>query len=368
MRTQTKDYYQILGVKRDASDKEIRSAFRRLARKYHPDVNPNDKTAEAKFKDINEAYEVLGDPKLRQQYDRFGHLGEGWRHAQEAAPGAGFGYETMGDFGAGGDFGDIFDMFVGGRGGASAAQQPGPARGVDAEAGVEISLEEAFKGTTRDISLTVPEACSTCGGTGAAPDGSQTCPECRGQGRSGPFGLGICRRCHGQGRIVTKPCSACSGRGQTERQRRLEVKIPPGVRTGSRVRVAGQGGAGGRGQPAGDLYLNIRVRSDQRFSRRGDDLYLDLPISFPDAALGTEVEVPTMKGKVSMTVPPGTSSGQTLRLSGLGMPHLRGGGAGDQYVRIKIVVPKDLSREERELIQRLAELRHGRKPGAARAK
>jgi molecular chaperone DnaJ len=360
-----KDYYQTLGVKRDASDKDIRAAYRRLARKYHPDVNPKDKTAEAKFKQVNEAYEVLSDTKLRQQYDRFGHLGEGWRHAQEAPPGGGFSYQTGGDFQGGGQsFGDIFDMFFGGRSGARTAQEA-PARGMDAEAEVEVTLEEAFKGTHREISLTVPEACATCGGTGAEPGGSQTCPECRGQGRGGPLGLGACERCGGRGTIVTKPCPACGGRGETQRTRRLSVKIPPGVKTGSRVRVAGQGGAGGRGRPAGDLYLNVRVRSDSRFTRRGDDLHGEVAISFPQAALGAEVEVPTMKGKVRMTVPPGTSSGQTLRLGGLGMPHLRGGGTGDQYVKIKIVVPKDLSKEERELIERLAALRRGSKAGTS---
>lgn len=367
MRTRAKDYYDSLGVRRDASQKEIRAAFRRLARKHHPDVNPDNKAAEAKFKEINEAYEVLNDPKLRQQYDRFGHLGEGWRHAQEAPPGGGFRYETMSDadLGAGPDFGDIFDMFFGSRGGAATAQQPGPTRGIDAEAEVEISLEEAFKGTAREISLTVPESCAVCGGTGAAADGSQVCPECRGQGRGGPLGLGVCQRCGGQGRIVTKPCGGCGGRGQTERQRRLEVKIPAGVRTGSRVRVASQGG---RGQRPGDLYLNIRVRPDRRFTRKGDDLHTEVAVTFPQAALGAEIDVPTMKGKVRMTVPPGTSSGQTLRLSGLGIPHLRGGGTGDQYVKIKIVVPKDLSREERALIDKLAQLHGQRSPGERRTK
>jgi molecular chaperone DnaJ len=370
MRTGTKDYYQILGIKRDASDKEIRAAFRRLARKHHPDVNPNDKNAEAKFKEVNEAYEVLSDAKLRQQYDRFGHLGEGWRHAQQAPPGGGFRYETMddADFGVGPNFGDIFDMFFGSRGGAATAQQPGATRGVDTEADVEISLEEAFRGTTREISLTVPESCPVCGGTGAAADGSQVCPECRGQGRGGPLGLGICQRCGGQGRIVTKPCGGCRGRGQIERQRRLEVKIPAGVRTGSRVRVASQGGAGDRGRSSGDLYLNIRVRPDRRFTRKGDDLHSEVAISFPQAALGAEIDVPTMKGKVKMTVPPGTSSGQTLRLSGLGIPHLRGGGTGDQYVKVKIVVPKDLSSEERALIDKLARLRGQQSPGDRRTR
>jgi molecular chaperone DnaJ len=361
MASQGRDYYEILGVKRDSSDKEIRAAFRRLARKYHPDVNPKDKGSEAKFKEVNEAYEVLSDPKLRRQYDRFGHLGDGWRRAQEAPPGGGFRYQTTGDFDAGGDrnFGDIFDMFFGGQGGARTAQQAGPARGMDAEAEVEVTLEEAFKGTSRDISLAVPEVCSACGGTGAASGGSQTCPECRGQGGGGLFGLGGCSRCGGTGQVVRTPCQGCGGRGQSQRTRRLSVKIPAGVRTGSRVRVGGQGGAGGRGQPAGDLYLNVRVRPDERFTRKGDDLHTEVPISFPEAALGAEVDVPTMKGKVKMTVPPGTSSGQTLRLTGLGIPHLRGGGSGDEYVKIKIAVPKNPSKEERELIQRLAAM--GRK-------
>jgi len=298
-----KDYYKILGVGRNADDKEIKQAYRRLARKLHPDVNPDDKKAEERFKDVSEAYEVLSDKKKRAQYDRFGHLGEGWEHGH-AHPGGepgGFTWHTVRDAdfdlgGSRGDLGDVFEMFFGaGRGPGPRGRAP---RGRDIEYEVELDLREAFAGTTRQVTL-------------AGPNGSR---------------------------------------------KRLDVKIPPGVDTGSRVRMAGEGGPGPGGGPAGDLFLITKVKADPFFERRGDDLHCTVPVSYAEAALGAKIPVPTMKGQVTVTVPAGSSSGRSLRLSGLGMPRLRGG-AGDQYVRLRVVVPKSVTPEEKELIERLAALR-----------
>jgi DnaJ-class molecular chaperone len=297
-----KDYYKILGVARTASDKEVKQAYRRQARKYHPDVNPNDKKAEERFKEISEAYDVLGDKEKRAQYDRFGHLGEGWQHAHAAGrPGGGFTWGPAGDEeydlgGSMGDLGDVFEQFFGAGRGPGA--RPGQRRGQDIEHEVDLTLREAFLGTTRQVAL-------------AGPNGSR---------------------------------------------KRLEVKIPAGVDTGSRVRMAGEGGPGMGGAPAGDLYLVTHVRADPFFERRGEDLHCTVPVTYAEAALGAKIEVPTMKGTVTVTVPSGTSSGQTLRLAGLGMPKVRGG-SGNQYVRVRIVVPKQLTPEEQELVKRLAELR-----------
>jgi len=295
-----KDYYQILGVGRQADEKEIKKAYRRLARKYHPDVNPGDKVAEEKFKDISEAYEVLSDPKRRAQYDKFGHLGAGWERMAEAGPGASGGggwQQAPPGFDIGAGLGDLFESLFGQRGGMGGEMFR--ARGQDVEYPVEVTLEEAYRGTQRVIAMQTPE-----GGV-----------------------------------------------------RRLEVKIPPGVAEGSRVRMAGQGGPGIGGGPAGDLYLVVHVLPHPQFERKGDDLYVEVPVTFPEAALGAQVEVPTMQGRVTVTIPPGSSSGRLLRLARMGMPHLRGGGAGDEYVRLKITVPRNLSAEERQLVERLRDLR-----------
>ena len=372
-----KDYYETLGVGRKATEKEIKQAYRRLARKYHPDVNPGDRSVESRFKAVNEAYEVLSDSKLRSQYDQFGHLGEHWRQAAQAGeagpgspgpggftytygagPGVEFGTEGPGDPGS---MGDIFDVFFGRGPGEATTTRTRATHGTDLQTQVEVTLEEAFTGTTRTISLTVPQPCSQCGGGGAAPGGTQTCPQCGGRGTTGRGGvLGMatpCGRCGGSGQVITQPCARCGGRGVTQDARRLEVRIPAGVANGSKVRVQGQGAAGARGGRSGDLYLNVTTKPHRAFRREGDDLHLDLPVTFAEAALGAEVEVPTLKGKVKLTVPPGTSSGQSLRLSGMGMPHLRGKGSGDLYARINVVVPKRLSKQEQELVEQLRDLR-----------
>jgi DnaJ-class molecular chaperone len=324
-----KDYYEILGVPRTASEKDIRAAYRKLARKYHPDVNPKDSRAEAKFKDISEAYEVLKDKDLRAQYDRFGRLGKDWRRMREqpgwagAAAGRGGpapGFEDLLGFfrGEAPDLGDLFASMRGGRG-----RRAAPPTGTDVQADVELTLEEAFRGSTRTITLDVPSPCERCKGTGAIS--------------------------------ATHPCPACGGLGAVSNHKRLEVKIPAGVAEGSRIRVAGEGAAGPGG--VGDLYLLTHIRPHPVYERAADDLHCEMPVTFAEAALGAEVQVPTLNGKVTMRVPAGTSSGQTLRLAGQGMPRLRGSGRGDLYCKLRVVVPRSLTEEERELIARLARLR-----------
>jgi molecular chaperone DnaJ len=346
-----KDYYKTLGVDRQADAKAIKQAYRRLARKHHPDLNPGKKGAGERFKEINEAYEVLSDPEKRRRYDT---LGADWQRYAEGAPGGGPGFQDFGGYrvhvdpgGDAGDFSEFFRTFFGdlggrargGRTGRAEDGRPfeeafggrgpfgrarGPRRGDDVQAPVEITLEEAAQGTRRTLDLPLPEPCSTCGGTGR------------------------------QGQAV---CPTCHGTGETTRVSRVEVKIPAGVRDGSRVRVAGEGTAGAGGGERGDLYLQVRVAPHPVFERREDDVYVDLPLAVWEAALGGEVEVPTLRGKVTMKVPPETSSGKTFRLPGYGFPRLRGGGQGDQLVRVKVVLPSDLAPRERELFEELRRLR-----------
>jgi len=325
MSAKPRDYYQVLGVGRQADEQEIKRAFRRLARKYHPDVNPGNKEAEKRFKEISEAYEVLRDPKKREQYDQFGHLGGMWRQAGAGAPG-GFTWRatTTGpdfDFGGFGNLNDLLEDLLGGRGSAFGQARR---RGQDVRVEIELTLQEAFHGAVRQIALPLPQTCATC----------------QGSGRLGQRAV----------------CTACQGSGQVEQVRRLEVKIPPGVRTGSKIRLARQGAAGPSGD-RGDLYLIPRILPHHLFTRQGDDLHCEVPVTYTEAALGAEIEVPTLNGRVKTKLPPGTSSGQRLRLAGKGMPRTRGGGSGDLHLRIRIVVPKNLTREEKELIARLGELR-----------
>ena len=371
-----KDFYEVLGVSKTATDKEIKSAYRKLARKLHPDVNPGDNSAEERFKEIQEAYEVLGDADKRKQYDTFGH---NWDFARNGAgapggPGAGGGFRTSGGAGApgggagfefnfgGADIGDLFGNLFRGQGGAATGGRRPVARGEDLQYEIEITLEEAYSGGERRLTITAPDTCPTCHGTGAEPGSkSETCPQCQGSGRGmswGGFSIGndVCDRCHGSGQVPTQPCHTCGGRGIVERPRSVTVTIPKGVDEGNRLRVAGQGNPGDHGAPAGDLYLLIKLKSHRIFERKGEDLYVDLPVTFVEAALGGEVQVPTMTSKVTMRVPPGIQSGQQLRLTGQGMPR-RAGGAGNLYARVKVTVPKNLSEEERKLIEQLGALR-----------
>ncbi len=337
MAGEEKDYYKILGVTKDTPPEEIKKAYRKLARKYHPDLNPGDKVAEQKFKEINEAYEVLGDPKKKAEYDRFGS-------AQFRTGGPGFeGFRTH-DFGEGfefGGFGDIFaDLF-----GAKARPDMYAARGADMVTGIELSLEEAFSGVTKTITFNREVTCPSCNGSGA--ESSQACSACKGSGAvktaKGFFSLSQpCKECGGTGKKVTKVCPACGGSGKTARTETLRVKIPAGADTGSRVKLKGMGGAGTGGGPPGDLYIDITVKPHPVFTRKGNDVYVDLPLTFGEATLGAKVEVPTIDGVAAMTIPPGTQGGQRFKLKGKGFPSPKTGGRGDQYVVIKIAVPRNL--------------------------
>ncbi|MFZ5590696.1 MAG: molecular chaperone DnaJ [Bacillota bacterium] len=359
-----RDYYEVLGVSRQASAEEIKKAYRKLARQYHPDANPNDKDAEAKFKEIAEAYEVLSDPEKRARYDRFGHAG---------FDGQGFGGQGFGGFeGFGADFGglgDIFDMFFGG----GTRRRRGPEKGADLRVDLELTLEEAAFGVERDIKVPREEECTTCGGSGAAPGTkAQVCPACNGSGQiqyaqSTPFGRIVqtrtCDRCRGAGRVLEKPCPTCHGAGRVRRTRSIHVKVPPGVDSGTRLRVAGEGEPGLRGGPRGDLYVFIHVRPHKVFVRDGNDVICEVKISFAQAALGDEIEVPTLEGTAKMKVPEGTQSGTVFRLKGKGIPDVHGYGRGDQHVRVQVVTPTKLSEKQKELLREFARLSGENVPG-----
>lgn len=323
-----KDYYAVLGLKRDASDKEVRQAFRRLARKHHPDVNPGDASAGAKFKEINEAYEVLSDPEKRKKYDQFG---EKWQYADQFAQAGraepfrwGSRGAPAGEPGSGGDpFQEIFEGIFRER---PSQRSRARSRGEDIAHPVEVTLEEAYVGTMLLLTLTRQEPCSACAGKGLSPRG--------------------------------RACPLCQGRGSRPQPKRLEVKIPPGVKDGSRIRIAGEGAPGLMGNHRGDLYLEVSVKKHERFRREGDDLHVDVPVSLTDALLGEEVAVDTLNGtKLYLKVPPETQNGQAFRLSGKGMPHLGSGEMGDLYAKVAVVLPVNLSPKERELIEELRTLR-----------
>ena len=356
-----RDYYEVLGVDRNASQDEIKKAFRKLARKYHPDMNRDDPSAEEKFKDINEAYEVLSDPDKRSQYDRFGHTAQGstW------GPGGGEGFD-FGGFGPFGPFESIFDEFFGGGFGGPRSARRGPERGRNIRYDLEMTLEEAASGLEREIEIRRLETCDVCNGTGAKPGTSPTtCPVCQGTGRisetrSTVFGIGTvtttCSRCFGKGTVITDPCANCQGRGRVPKTRKIKVEIPKGVDSGVRMRVEGQGEAGVRGGPPGDVYVYITVKPHPVFKRSGNDLIYEQPISVYQAALGDEIEVPFIDGKTSLRVPEGTQTGTSFRLRGKGMPDVRGRGRGDQHVRVKVVIPTKLSEKEKELFRELAKM------------
>jgi molecular chaperone DnaJ len=347
------DYYDVLGIARGADETEIKRAYRQLARKHHPDVNEDKAAAEHKFKEINEAYEVLSDPQKRANYDRFGNAG-----GAESGFGAAAGAEG---------FGDIFDMFFGaGRAGSGpqTTRRNGPARGSDLRYDVEITLEEAFAGTQRDISFNHLAACQTCKGSGAEPGTLiSACDRCTGTGvmrqvRQTPLGQFVtqttCSKCGGDGQMIPTPCQVCRGRGRIESEKTLTVKIPAGVDDGSRIRITGSGEAGARGGPDGDLYVYLSVKRHERYRRDAMDLYIDVPVSFPKAALGGDIEVPSMEGPIPLTLNAGTQSGSTYRLRGRGMPSVRGTSRGDELVTVHVVVPTKLTKRERELLEAFA--------------
>ncbi len=356
-----RDYYEVLGIGRSASEKEIKNAYRRLARKHHPDVNPKNKAAEAKFKEINEAYEVLSDTAKRRQYDQFGHqpLGAAYEGAQRPGGGpAGFDFSQF-DLGGPGGFEDLFSDLFGRR---AYTAQTGPSRGEDLHYSIDLNFEDAIRGLSTEISLQRQVPCPTCQGTGMGSGGQlQTCPACKGSGRSrarpGLFsGQQPCSRCRGTGKLPSALCASCNGNGAALKTERISVKIPPGVDNGSNVRIQGKGHAGRGGGPPGDLYIVTRVRPHPFFERKGDNLYCEVPITVTEAALGAKIEIPTVDGKASMRIPPGTSSDQVLRLRGMGVPHLKGPGRGDQFVTVKIMVPRNLDTRSQELFRELARL------------
>jgi molecular chaperone DnaJ len=350
----TTNYYETLGIDRGASPDEVKRAYRSLARTHHPDVAEDKSTAERHFKEINEAYEVLSDPNKRAQYDRFGTV---------SAPGGDSGF---GGFGAQGGFGDIFDMFFGDARGQTQARRSGPQRGSDLRYDLEITLQDAFGGTTKDIQFTHLAQCESCKGSCAQPGSLIVpCERCQGSGvmrsvRQTPLGQFVtqsaCSFCGGEGQVVAQPCETCGGRGRREVERRLSVKVPAGVDDGSRIRIAGSGEAGIRGGPAGDLYVYLSVKQHPQFRRDGLDTYVDVPISFPQATLGTTLHIPSLEGDLPLTVPAATQSGTTLRMRGHGMPSVRGSQRGDHHVTLHVAVPSKLSKRQRELLEEYARI------------
>lgn len=353
-----RDYYEVLGVSRNASTDEIKKAYRALAKKYHPDLHPGDKAAEEKFKEINEAYEVLSDSDKKAKYDRFGHAGVDPSYG--AGQDSGFGGMNM-DF----DLGDIFSSFFGGGFGGSAqrANPNAPRRGSDIQTGVTISFEEAAKGCRRTIEVPRIEVCDECSGTGAARGTTtQTCPECGGRGQVStqqrtPFGViqtsKACPRCGGRGTIIPTPCNKCKGNGRIRRNVKIEVTIPAGIDDRQVFTVRGQGNKGINGGPAGDLRVGVNVRPHPFFERDGDNVWCEVTVSFAQAALGDELEVPTLDGKVKYSIPAGTQPGDVFKLRDRGIPNVNGRGRGDQLVRIVVDVPKNLTPRQKELIREL---------------
>ncbi|SHI38003.1 molecular chaperone DnaJ [Clostridium cavendishii DSM 21758] len=349
------DYYELLGLEKGASDDEIKRAFRKQALKYHPDRNPGDKEAEEKFKELNEAYQVLSDPQKKAQYDQFGHtdFGSGGFNA------GGFDFSEMGGFG------DIFESFFGGGFGGGGRRRNGPQRGADMEYVVTLSFEEAVFGVEKEISITRSENCETCNGSGAkAGTSPKTCTKCNGSGqirvqRQTPLGSFVsnttCDVCGGKGKIIETPCNDCKGKGKVRKTRKIKVAIPAGVDTGNVMPLRGQGEHGANGGPAGDLYIKINVTPSKVFKRQGFDLYIDYKLNMAKAALGTEIKVATVDGDVKYTVPAGTQPGTLFRLKGKGVPRVNSSGRGDQYVNVIVDVPKNLNEKQKEALEAFLE-------------
>lgn len=344
-----RDYYEVLGVERSASEAELKKAYRRLAMKFHPDRNPDDKDAEDKFKEANEAYEVLTDANKRAAYDQYGHAGVD----PNMGGGGGFGGGNFSDI-----FGDVFgDIFGGGGGGGRGRSSV--QRGSDLRYGMELDLEDAVRGTTETIRIPTLVACKPCDGSGAKKGTSPvTCTTCGGHGQvrmqQGFFSVQqTCPRCHGTGQMISDPCRECQGQGRVEEHKTLSVKIPPGVDTGDRIRLTGEGEAGVNGGPPGDLYVVVQVREHKIFQRDGKNLYCEVPISFVDAALGGELEVPTLDGRVKLKIPEGTQTGKLFRMRGKGVVPVRGGAAGDLLCRVAVETPVNLTKRQRELFAEL---------------
>ena len=350
-----RDYYEVLGIGKNATDAEIKSAYRKLAKKYHPDLNPGDKEAEEKFKEVNEANDVLSDPQKRQRYDQFGFAGVDPNYAAANGGGAGgFG----GGFG-GVDLGDIFGDIFGG--GSSTRTANAPRKGHDIQASVILTFEEAAHGCSKKITINRQDTCPDCGGTGAAKGTSpETCPDCGGRGyvvtqQRTPFGVmqsqQPCSHCGGRGTIIRNPCKTCRGTGKTAARKSLEINIPAGIDDDQNIALRGQGDAGSNGGPAGDVIVHVTVKADPMFERDGYDVTIHVPITFSQAVLGDDVEVPTVDGRIVQHIPEGTQSGTKFRLRGQGIQYLNGRGRGDQYVIVDVEIPKKVTRAQREALK-----------------
>ena len=353
-----RDYYEVIGVDRNATDDQIKAEYRKKAKKYHPDLNPDDKEAEAKFKELGEAYEVLSDKEKKARYDQFGHAGVDPSYgAGRQAYGGGFGMD-LGDL-----FGSIFGSGFGSSGTNRRYNPSAPRKGNDIRVSIPLSFMEAVKGTKKTVSIAPYEACDQCGGSGAAAGTSPTlCPDCKGTGYvtvQQPMMFGTvqstrpCTRCAGKGKVIDKPCPKCSGQGRVKQNRRIEITIPAGIDDDQSLSVNGRGDAGINGGPAGNVIAIITVRPDPLFIRNRYDVTVNTPISFAQATLGAKVVIPSIDGKTEITIPPGTQSGDTFRLKSKGIPFVNGRGRGDQYVKVEIEVPKKLSREQRVALEKL---------------
>ena len=355
-----RDYYEVLGIQKGASEDEIKKAYKKLARKYHPDMNPGDKEAEEKFKEVNEANEVLSDPEKKARYDQFGFAGVDPNYGAGAGGGA---YGGGFDFG---DLGDIFGSFFGGGFGGGQRRNPNaPQRGESIRASVSVSFTEAAFGCEKSVTLERSEQCPTCKGNGCAPGTTpEICPDCHGTGtvqtrRQTPMGVfasnGPCRKCGGTGRLIHQPCPDCRGTGAVRKRKTIKVNIPAGIDHGQTISLRGQGNAGKNGGPAGDLLITVMVQPHELFRRDGVDVFCEAPITFAQAVLGAELEIPTIDGKVKYSIPEGTQTGTVFRLKGKGIPVLNGRGRGDQYVTVTIETPRNLNKEQKEALHRFSE-------------
>ena len=360
MAQEKRDYYEVLGVSKGASEDEIKKAYKKLARKYHPDMNPGDKEAEEKFKEVNEANEVLSDPDKKARYDQFGFAGVDPSYGG----GAGGGYGAGGfDFG---DLGDIFGSFFGGGfGGGGQRQRNGPQRGESIRMSVSVDFIEAAFGCEKEISVDRSEQCPTCKGNGCAPGTTpEVCPDCHGSGtvtqaQRTPFGVmqtqAPCGKCRGTGKIIHQPCPDCHGNGRTRKRKTVKVNIPAGIDNGQTISLRGQGHAGKKGGPSGDLLITVMVKPHDIFRREGTAVFCEAPITFAQAVLGAEMEIPTIDGKVKYTIPEGTQTGTVFRLRGKGIPVLNGHGRGDQYVTVTIETPRGLNKEQKDALKKFSE-------------
>ncbi|WP_343231677.1 molecular chaperone DnaJ [Tissierella simiarum] len=352
-RLSKRDYYEILNVNKDATAEELKRAYRTLAKKYHPDLNPDNSEAEQKFKEVNEAYEILSDSQKRAQYDRFGHAG-----VDPQSGGYGQGFGGFGDI-----FEDIFDIFGGGF--SQNSRRTGPVRGADLRYNLNLDFKESVFGVEKEIQIRRTENCTTCNGSGVKPGSSkETCSNCNGKGevryaQQTPFGqfvrVGTCDVCGGTGEMIIDKCEDCQGTGKDLRTKKLKVKIPAGVDNGSIISIKNEGETGERGGPSGDLYIYITVNEDSVFKRRGNDIFLTIPISFAEAVLGAEIEVPTLEGITNHSIPEGTQTGTQFRLKHMGVPNVKGYGRGDLYFTVEVKVPTKLSEKQKELLKAFAD-------------